>query len=294
MPSIAIIGMGEAGSALVSGWGAGQAGIRAYDIKTETAETAGEMWARYDDLGVTGCGSAAEAIAGADIVFSTVTADQAVVSARVGAAHLARTSWWFDLNSCAPASKEISARAIAAVGGQYVDVAVMAPVYPKRNLVPCLISGPAAETAAKVMAALPMDVRVVGEAVGRASSIKMIRSVLVKGLEALTAECILAATAAGVEDEVFPSLHHGHPKLDLRRRGAYNFERMLAHGARRAAEMEEVARTLEDLGLPNRMSAASVDWQRDIASARTEDPPTPEAPLSDFTDLLLAALRRQD
>ena len=90
------------------------------------------------------------------------------------------------------------AEVIEAAGGRYIDVAVMAPVHPKRNLVPLLISGPNARDAAPILEALPMALRVVEGPVGRASSIKMVRSVMVKGLEALTAECVLAAVAAGV------------------------------------------------------------------------------------------------
>jgi 3-hydroxyisobutyrate dehydrogenase-like beta-hydroxyacid dehydrogenase len=138
----------------------------------------------------------------------------------------------------------------------------MAPVYPKRNMVPCLISGPEALELASVLEGLPMDVRVMGDVVGRASSIKMVRSIMVKGMEALTAECVLAAVAADVAEEVFPSLKSAHPKIDVPERAAYNFERTLVHGARRAAEMDEVAKMIADLGLPCGMSSATADWQR--------------------------------
>jgi 3-hydroxyisobutyrate dehydrogenase-like beta-hydroxyacid dehydrogenase len=63
-----------------------------------------------------------------------------------------------------------------------------------------------------------MNFRIIKGAVGRASSIKMVRSIMVKGLEALTAECALAAHAADVMDEVFPSLRDGHPNIDVQQR----------------------------------------------------------------------------
>jgi 3-hydroxyisobutyrate dehydrogenase-like beta-hydroxyacid dehydrogenase len=143
------------------------------------------------------------------------------------------------------------------------------------------------------MAGLPMDVRVVGDEIGRAWSIKMIRSVMVKGMEALTSECVLAAVAAGVEDEVLPSMLHGHPQLDVARHAAYNFERMMVHGGRRAAELEEVAKTLDDLGLPNRMALATVAWERQVAEARAGVVPAEDAPFRDFTDLLLPKIRER-
>jgi 3-hydroxyisobutyrate dehydrogenase-like beta-hydroxyacid dehydrogenase len=265
MTRIAFIGMGEAGGAIASGWGGRHAPIRAYDVKSESPATADAMAARYRELGIEGCASPAAAVAGADIVFCTVTADQAVAAAEAAAPHLAPGAFWCDLNSCAPSSKRRAAAIVEGAGGRYVDVAVMAAVHPKRNMTPLLIAGPHAEAVAPLLIDLPMAPRVVAGEVGAASSIKMIRSVMVKGLEALSAECTLAAVAAGVEDEVLGSLAHSHPGMDWPRQIAYNLERSITHGARRAAEMEEVAKTLTDLGLPDDMARATVDWQRRMA-----------------------------
>lgn len=272
---IAFIGMGEAGGAIVEGWGRG--GIRAYDIKTDAAETAGAMRDRYAALGVTGCPTAAEAVTGADLVFCTVTADQAVTAARSAAPDLAPGAYWLDLNSCAPGSKRAAAALIEAGGGRYVDVAVVSPIYPKRNLSPLLISGPHAEAVAPVLRGLPMDLRVVPGEVGRASAIKMIRSVMIKGIEAVSAECALSAAAAGVMDEVIPSLALNYPGVEWDGQIGYNLERALVHGDRRAAEMEEVAKTLAELGLPAGMSEACVAWQRRLAAAPVAPPADPRA-----------------
>jgi 3-hydroxyisobutyrate dehydrogenase-like beta-hydroxyacid dehydrogenase len=288
---IAIIGLGEAGSALVRGWGPARAGsIRAYDIKTDSAETAAEIETRGAALGIRVCGTLAEALDGADLVFCTVTADQAGTAAHAGAVEIGQGTAWLDLNSCAPSTKRASATTIEAAGGQYLDVAVMSPVHPKLNMVPCLVAGPDAEALAAVMADLPMAVRVAGAEVGQASSIKMIRSVMVKGLEALTAECVLAAVAAGVEDEVLGSLAKSHAGTDWRARSAYNFERMVVHGTRRAAEMEEVVTTLNDLGLPADVTEGTVRWQRRMAGAIPA--PAGDEDLVALAQALLAQLRQ--
>ena len=292
-PRIAFIGMGEAGSAIVAGWGRTRHGaVRAYDIKSDIPDTAVEMAAQYHDLGIVGCTGAAEAVAGADLVFCAVTADQAVVAAETAAPDLAPGTYWSDLNSCAPSTKRRAAEVIEGAGGRYVDVAVMSPVHPKLNMVPLLISGPHSEKVAPLLADLPMSPRVVAGDVGAASSIKMIRSVMVKGLEALTTECVLAAVAAGVEDEVLGSLMLSHPGTDWPRQAAYNFERTMLHGARRAAEMEEVARTLTDLGLPDDMARATVEWQRRVAAVGVEVPKDARAAgAKGLADLLLPRLR---
>ena len=273
MPNIAFIGLGEAASALISGWGErAAAGIKVYDIKQDDPETLPEIEARSAILGTRLASSATDAVASADMVFCTVTADQAVAAAQNAAEDLPEACFWCDLNSCAPSSKIEAARVIEAAGGRYVDVAVMSPVHPGLNMVPLLISGPHATDIAPILEDLPMSLRVVEGAVGAASSIKMLRSVLVKGLEALTAECALAAVAAGVEKEVLSSLNKSHPGKDWDAQAAYNFERSIVHGVRRAAEMEEVVKTLADLGLPADMARATVTWQRRIAGLGVEAP----------------------
>jgi len=287
---IAFIGMGEAGSAIVGGWeGALPGRLAAYDVKTDAPETAAALWDRYAALGIEGRASLAEALDGADLAFSVVTADRAVEAAEAAAPMLAPGAIWCDLNSVAPASKRRAARAVEAAGGRYADVAVMAPVHPRRNMVPLLVSGPHAGDVAAILSALPMAPRVVEGEVGAASAIKMIRSVMVKGMEALTAECVLAATAAGVADEVLASLGRSHPGVDWPKQSAYNLERAARHGLRRAAEMEEVAQTLRDLGLPDAMARATVDWQRRIGGLG--EAPDADAPLEAQAAALLARLR---
>ena len=288
---IAFIGLGEAGSAFVHGWGAARAtSIRAYDIKSESPATAPEIAARCSDLGIRNCASMAEVLHGADLVFCTVTADQAVIAAQDAAQSLEQGAVWLDLNSCAPSSKRRSCEVMTQAGGRYVDVAVMSPVHPKLNLAPCLISGPHAADLAPILEGLPMSVRVIEGPVGAASSIKMIRSIMVKGLEALSAECVLAAVAAGVEDEVLGSLLKSHPGTDWPRAAAYNFERSIAHGERRAAEMEEVAKTLADLGLFSDVTQGTIRWQRRLAGAGLPIPQTPpeDGPVEIANDLLRA------
>ncbi len=273
MARIAFIGMGEAGSALVTGWGRGVHAVTAFDIRTDSRKTRSAMLARYAELGVEGCGSLDRALSGAHLVISVVTADQAVAAARTAAPYLERGAFFCDLNSCAPSSKRISAIDVDGAGAHYVDVAVMSPVHPKLNLVPLLLSGPHAAGVAPILEALPMNLRVIEGGIGRASTIKMVRSVLVKGLEALTAEFFLAVEAAGIADEVLPTLAPSFPGFDWERQGRYNLERAMVHGSRRAAEMVEVGKTLEDLGLPSGVSAAAAEWEW-LLSAVPVEPPT--------------------
>lgn len=285
---LAVIGFGEAGRAFASGWVRPKGmELVAYDPKAAVPATRASFEAVADASGVTLATSSTDAVERAGAVFSLVTADRAHEAARESAAHIAPGTFFFDCNSCSPATKAASAEVIEAAGGRYVDVAVMAPVHPKRHETPILLSGPEAEAAIPFLISLGMLPRVAGGRVGEASSIKMLRSVMIKGLEALTAEAMLAARKAGVEAAVIASLQASDPGIDWEKRSAYNLERMMAHGERRAAEMREVAATLRDLGLPDRMASAIVDWQTEIAALKLEGG---EVSLADRADRILGAL----
>ena len=265
--TIAFIGLGEAASSIISGWGnLRNKQIKAYDIKLHSVETKEEIIARAKELNIRIKLFLHELIKGSDLIFSTVTADQSLKVARESCQFIKDGAYFFDLNSCAPSSKKSACKSIETNGGGYVDVAVMAPVYAKKNLVPLLISGDKAFQAHAILEKLPMDVKIIEGPVGRASTIKMVRSIMVKGLEALTAECALAAVEANVLEEVSSSLSESHPYFDILKHSIYNFERSLSHGKRRAEELKEVSKMLEDLRLANHMSKATAIWQYNIGS----------------------------
>ena len=263
---IAIIGFGEAGAAF-AGDLAAHAAIRAYDRKTDDPRTAAAQRDACARAGVADMADAAGALEGAAAALSLVTADQALAAARAAARLLTPGAFWFDMNSVAPDTKRAAAAHVEAAGGRYVDVAVMAPVHPARARVPLLVSGPHAEAGAALLRRIGFAaVRVVPGDVGRASAIKMIRSVMVKGIEALTAECVLAAERAGVLDEVLASLDASPPPPAWQPRADYNLDRMMVHGLRRAAEMEEVVKTLDALGTGAAMARATVTRQHAIGA----------------------------
>lgn len=263
-PSIALVGFGEAGAvfASASNW-AGKA--RGWDILPERRE-------KMAGCGVEAETGPAEALAGAELVLSLVTADAAAKAAEDYSSYLEEAAIWCDMNSVAPQTKQAAARAIERQGGHYVDVAVMAPVDPAALSVPLLLSGPKAQQAERLLDRAGFsNVRVVGTEIGRASAIKMIRSVMVKGLEALTDECAAAARAAGVYDEVMASLDASERGWNWAQKTEYNRERMETHGARRATEMEEATATLRALGVDPLMSEATVIRQRNAAAGKERD-----------------------
>ena len=266
--SVAFIGFGEAGLAIAETLAAsGRAdGMRAYDIKLDDRDGGAAMRARIEDAGLTASATAKEAVEGAEIVICVVTADQAAKAAAAAARHLAAGALWLDMNSCAPGTKQIAAGPVNAAGGTYVDVAVMAPITPRGHETPMLAASAEPDSVAARLAEAGLAPRFVGSDIGRASTIKMLRSVMVKGMEALTVECFRAAVRAGVADEVANSLDASESGLGWAAQTAYNMERMTAHGIRRAAEMREVAKTLRDFNVAPAMTTGTIAWEEEIGN----------------------------
>jgi 3-hydroxyisobutyrate dehydrogenase-like beta-hydroxyacid dehydrogenase len=261
MPRFAIIGFGEVGSIFARDLrGGGATEIHAFDV-LDTARD------RAREFGATVHATAAEAASQADIVFVPVTAGSALAAAQSLAGRLGHAPYVVDVNSVSPATKQAAGRAVEQAGGRYVEAAVMSSVPPKGLRSPILLGGAHARNFMALMAPFGMDLTFFSEEVGKASSVKMCRSVMVKGLEALTTECMLAARHYGVEKEVLQSLSDTLPHEDWRGLARYVISRALIHGKRRAEEMREVARTVQEAGLDPLLSAPIAERQ-DWAAAR--------------------------
>ena len=203
--------------------------------------------------------SAADAVRGSDIIISAVTAASSLEAARSVEPHLSGNPYFLDINSVSPGRKQETETLLGAKA-RYVDVAILAPIHPARHQTPMLLAGPHAETVMPLLIdELDMRGAIAGDEVGAAAALKMIRSVMIKGIEALTLECFLAAKRAGIVDEVAASLKNNYPTLDWNQVIEYNIERMASHGVRRADEMDQVAETLRELGIDPLMATATVD-----------------------------------
>jgi 3-hydroxyisobutyrate dehydrogenase-like beta-hydroxyacid dehydrogenase len=137
-----------------------------------------------------------------------------------------------------------------------------------------------------------LQANAVSERLGVASAIKMCRSVMIKGLEALVIESYATARAYGVEEHVLPTLAETFPSIDWNLQGAYFFSRVVQHGKRRAEEMREAANTVHEAGFEPWMAAATAgkqQWVADQAAAGLFADLPADARWQDYADRLLAA-----
>jgi 3-hydroxyisobutyrate dehydrogenase-like beta-hydroxyacid dehydrogenase len=264
----AVLGLGEAGSAIAAGLAAAGLAVAGYDPRVTSTGARGVRIAE----------SVVEAVDGADLILSLVTAAAAedVLAEAVVVQEIRRSSGhhdaaesaapapvWADLNTAAPELKE-RLSALAARGGYaFADVALLAPVPGRGLATPALACGPGAARLAALLNPLGGAVEVVDGPPGTAAARKLLRSVCMKGMAALVLESLAAARAAGCEPWMRQNLAD--------QLGAELVERLETgskrHAARRVAEVEAARALLESLGVPARVTTAARDWLADLAAA---------------------------
>ena len=291
---IGLIGHGEVGKIFGAGLRAcaGVRGVCAWDLKFARPDTAGAERAHAERLGVVPQPSMQALCAASELIVSAVTASNTLAVAQEAAVFVRPGTLFLDLNSASPGTKQQAAACIEAAGGRYVEAGVMTSVPPYGIRVPMLLGGPHAGELADVLNAWGLDTCVASERLGVASAIKMCRSVMIKGLEALVIESYTAARACGVEDQVLPTLQETFPGIDWSAQGAYFFSRVVQHGQRRAEEMRESAHTVRECGFEPFMAAAIAEkqqWVADQARAGVFKDVPKGAAWQAYADALLAA-----
>jgi len=284
-PTIGFIGFGEAGSHIASGLRSeGITDISAYDIEAEHPR----VRRHAEQTNVPLVSSLADLAASSDILFSAVTASSALKAVRLILPFLSSRHIYVDINSVSPALKQEIDVLVRATGALFVEAAVMAPVLPHGHRVPMLLGGSGASIFVNAFAPFGMSLEIVSETVGAAVAVKMCRSIVVKGLEALLFECVMGARRYGAEDRVFASLQKSFPGVEWKKLADYMVGRVVVHGERRAREMEEVAETLQSSGVNPIMAEATArrqDWSAKL-DLRSHFGPDGPATYSEVLDVI--------
>jgi 3-hydroxyisobutyrate dehydrogenase-like beta-hydroxyacid dehydrogenase len=252
--AVAVLGLGEAGTAIAGDLASEGADVRGWDPRPE----AGDGIVRADDPGA--------AARGSDVVLSVNAAEVALDAARAVRGSLADGQVFADLNSAGAPLKRELASLVEPTGALFADVALMAPVPWHGVRTPALASGRGAVLFAERMRPFGMPVDVVGEEPGQAAVRKLLRSVFMKGLAAVAIESLTAAAAAGCEDwlraEIVAVLESADGELlDRLETGSRR------HAARRVHEMEDAAALLRELGVEPRVVDATVELLKELRDA---------------------------
>lgn len=259
---VAIIGFGEAGGIFGAEFAKRGLEVRVTDILLREEASREALLEKAREANVSAHQALGDAVRGAELIVSAVTSSSATAAAREAASFLDADQVYLDINSVSPEKKREVARILEASGAGFVEAAVMAPVLPLRLRVPMLLGGAPARDLAEKLGALGMCAKAVSNRIGVASAIKMCRSVLIKGIEALTVECLFAARRYGAEQQVLASIDATYPGMGwCDALPNYLVSRVAQHGRRRAAEMREAGETLRNVELDPCMALATAERQ---------------------------------
>ncbi|MFA7680505.1 MAG: DUF1932 domain-containing protein [Pigmentiphaga sp.] len=268
---IAIIGYGEVGPIFGQAFVERNIPVQIFDIKQSDPASRAVIESRAQASGAAVRNSLEEALQGADLILSCVTASQAGPVAEQVARFIQAGQTFADLNSVSPKVKQDSAAAIEARGANYLECAVMAPVPPQGIQVPILLGGKTAADSAPILNALGWKTQAVADYVGLASAIKLCRSIMIKGIEALCVQSMTAARHFGVEERILTSLAATFPGVGWDKGyEAYLIGRVVEHGQRRSEEMREAAKMLDEIGASSILATAIADVHEEVAQTQRE------------------------
>ena len=264
---VAIIGFGEAGGIFAKDLAAAGMHVRIFDIIFNSKPQRQPMLRKAHACGVVAAHSLKDCLNNAELVISAVTASSALDVAKEAGSILGESQLLLDINSVSPETKCKAARYFARKGARFIEAAVMSAVPKQRLQVPMLLGGPHAFETAERLQRIGMNAVPVSDELGVASAVKMCRSVIMKGLEALAIESLFAARIYGAEDRVLESLAASFPGMGWEDHlPDYLVSRVAEHGHRRAEEMREVAQTLRHVGIEPMMALATAKRQEQLVS----------------------------
>jgi len=249
-PILGFIGFGEAAYNICLGLKeTSRPAVYAYDLMWQDERLGPAVRSRAAEAGVELVSSLQALIDAADVALCATSAKYALAIANAAAAFIRPGKIYADLNSASPMAKREIAETIDSTGARFVDAAVMEIVPPHRHRVPIAVSGTGAKSFADLLNPLGMNVEYVNDSAGSSSSMKMFRSIFMKGLTSLMLETLLASHAAGVVDQVMASISSTLTKSTPEELANLLINRTAVAADRRVGEMKDVAATLAELGL---------------------------------------------
>jgi 3-hydroxyisobutyrate dehydrogenase-like beta-hydroxyacid dehydrogenase len=247
LTTVAFIGFGALGAALAEGFARGGAtDVRAYTRPRADPESTAAINRRIADAGARACESIEKAIDGVDVVVAAVPAGAAGEVAAGCAGAIPAGALYVDPSPLQPRAKEQLSAMLAGAGAAYVDVAVLGTVATDGLRVPMLAAGAGATRWAELGSSLGLNVSVVSGPPGRASTVKLLRSVFMKGRDALILEMLVASRRYGVEKVVLESIPAGEPFGQLAERVVCS---LALYSERRADELAASAELLKEAGV---------------------------------------------
>jgi 3-hydroxyisobutyrate dehydrogenase-like beta-hydroxyacid dehydrogenase len=267
MRTVAFIGYGDFAHAVAGGLSAAGVELRAYVRPRADPSGARARADRMRSAGVNAAESIADALAGADVAIAAVPGSAGREVAEVCAQHLRPGQLYVDPSSSLPAAKADTADLIARSGAEYVDVAVLGTVVTAGAQVPMLAAGPGAARFRDEGTAAGLRITAMDGAAGDAALIKLLRTVYMKGRDALVLELLLAARRHGVHEAVLESIGGPGEQVPFPKLAERVMCSLAVYAERRADELADAAVLLRDVGVEPLMAEAGESRLRQLAQS---------------------------
>jgi 3-hydroxyisobutyrate dehydrogenase-like beta-hydroxyacid dehydrogenase len=267
-PAIGFIGFGEAASCFTKHFA--KQGIESIYVycsgNTNYPPYSEEFKRTVTEHGATLVNSMKELLEKVDVVFSAVLVANSLDVGLEIAQGIRPETLVVDINASTPSAKVKVADAVKAAGGQFVDSNLMGAVSIYGATVPLYSSGDGAERFDKLFKPMGLEIENAGPKAGAAAAVKMLRSVVTKGMEALIIEAMTAAALAGVRREAWKGICGPMDATVFSKFADMCIMTDVLHAERRAIEMDGAAETVRDLGLDPLMAEATAARLRASAS----------------------------
>jgi 3-hydroxyisobutyrate dehydrogenase-like beta-hydroxyacid dehydrogenase len=170
---------------------------------------------------------------------------------------------YLDANAISPQRAERIGERMVAAGVAFVDGGIIGgPAWEAGNTW-LYLAGEQASAVAECFSAGPLETSVIGEAIGRASALKMCYAAWTKGSTALLSAILAAADALDVWEELRVQWDRDWPEFSDR--AVQRARRVTAKAWRFAGEMDEISATFEAAGVPGDFHAGAATLYRRIA-----------------------------
>ena len=262
---LGFIGFGEAASRFAKDLSeAGLSGIVAYSPSAANAPADDPVHAKAAASGVELVPSIKDVCRKSNVVIALTPGKLALPVLRKARRHLTAEHIYVDATTASVKDMEKAAQLLDG-GAAFVDAAVMDPVPMNGIKVLTVASGSHAEKFRELLGAYGMNIQVVGTKAGAASSMKLLRSVCMKGLAALLLESLEAAQRYGITEALAADMArfiNGRPFEDVMKRFVCG---TAIHAGRRVHEVSESLALLKALGAPTRMTRSTRETLQSIA-----------------------------
>lgn len=265
VPRFAFLGFGELAGSLAPALAAGAAEPPVVFSRRSDPARAAALDERIAAAGLRPAATAAEAVARADCVLACVPGGAVEELASAVASSLPAGALYADLATATPEAKERAAATVADAGARYVDGAVLGTVVASGAAVPILAAGAGAADFAALVTPLGMSVRAVDAPAGAATTVKLLRSVYMKGRDALVAEMMLAARRRGVDELVAASIAGPGEEVPFPQLAERVLASLVLHAGRRADELEASGDLLQQASVEPAATEGAVRRLRALA-----------------------------